>query len=288
MKVTFYGVRGSTPCDGQETAAYGGNTSCAVVSVPDHPPVLLDLGTGLRYFGRECAHDGSFHAACLLSHLHWDHIQGLPFFSPLLCSGAHLDVYAPAQSDGRTVAEVIDATIRPPLFPVHLDELPGHVEFHDLDGGEFMIGDIKVLARPIPHVGRTFGYRMEWQGHSLAYLPDHQQPYDGSFAVEPEAFELVDGVDLLIHDSQFTPAEFVRKFDWGHCTSEYAIWLAGRARVKQLALFHHDPNRTDAALTEYARCASGVAAQLGVELLIAAEGLTVDLGRDSDERVLLA
>ena len=279
MRARFYGVRGSTPCNGKETARYGGNTSCVVVSIPDQPPVLLDLGTGLRYFGRDCAHDGSFRGSCLLSHLHWDHIQGLPFFSPLLCSGARLDVYAPAQQDGRTVAEVIDATIRPPLFPVQLVELPGRVEFHDLDAGEFMIGSAKVTARAIPHVGRTFGYRIEWEGRSIAYLPDHQQPHDGSFAVEPEAFELVDGVDLLIHDSQYTPAEFAHKFDWGHCTAEYAIWLAGRARVKQLALFHHDPNRSDTALTEYANCASLVSAKLGVDLVIASEGLTLDVGR---------
>ncbi len=278
MRATFYGVRGSTPCNGGDTATYGGNTSCVLVEVPDQPPLLLDLGTGLRYFGRDCAHDGSFRGSCLLSHLHWDHIQGLPFFSPLLCSGARLDVYAPRQEDGRTVAEVIDATIRPPLFPVHLAELPGRVEFHDLDAGEFAIGDVRVMARSIPHVGRTFGYRIEWGGRSIAYLPDHQQPHDGSFEVQPEAFELVDGVDLLIHDSQYTPAEFIRKCDWGHCTSEYAIWLAGRARVKKLALFHHDPSRSDVALTEYARCAAVVAQHLGFELVVAAEGLTIDLG----------
>lgn len=277
MKVTFYGVRGSTPCDGDDTSVYGGNTSSVVVDVPGQPPLLFDLGTGLRYFGHDCPRNEPFRGSCLLSHLHWDHIQGLPFFGPLLCPGASLDVYAPTQRDGRSVADIFDTTIRPPLFPVVLAELPGKVRFHDVAESDFMIGSLAVKAREIPHVGRTFGYRVEWQGRSVAYLSDHQQPYDGGFKVTPGALELVEGVDLLIHDSQYTPSEFVEKFDWGHCTAEYAMWFAGRARVKKLAMFHHDPNRSDAALDEFGRCAGAIARKLGFELVIAAEGLSLDV-----------
>jgi phosphoribosyl 1,2-cyclic phosphodiesterase len=277
LKITFYGVRGSTPCNGHDTARYGGNTSCVAVDIPGELPLLFDMGTGMRYFGQTAPTDGSFRGNCLLSHLHWDHTQGLPFFTPLLCGGAELDVYAPTQADGRTVAEVIDDTIRPPLFPVVLDEFPGTVRFHDLTDGTFALGSVTVLARQIPHVGRTFGYRIEWQGRSVAYLPDHQQPYDGSYTVSSAALELVQGVDLLIHDSQFTIAEFPKKATWGHCTAEYAVWLAGHAQVKRLALFHHDPNRADDAIDDFVECAKAMGQRSGFEVVAAAEGLTLDI-----------
>ena len=132
-------------------------------------------------------------------------------------------------------------------------------------------------AAEIPHVGRTFGYRIEREGRSIAYLSDHQQPTDGSFSVTDEAMELVRGVDLLIHDSQYTVAEFPMKSTWGHCTFEYALWLAGAAGVKRLAMFHHDPNRTDDMLDDIARCGTGIARHQGFELLVAAEGMVVDL-----------
>jgi ribonuclease BN (tRNA processing enzyme) len=277
LKVTFYGVRGSTPCNSGEIARYGGNTSSVVVDTPGEPPLLLDLGTGLRYFGRTCALDGSFRASALVSHLHWDHTQGLPFFAPLLCSGAELDVYAPIPEDGRSLVEVFDATICPPLFPLTIGEFPGTVRFHDTSESEFSIGGVRVTAREIPHVGRTLGYRVEANGRSIAYLSDHQQPIDGRFTVTPGALELVRGVDLMIHDSQYTVTEFAKKATWGHCTPEYAMWLAGRAGAKRLALFHHDPNRTDDALDELKVCGAVMAERFGFELLIAAEGLVVDL-----------
>ena len=277
LKITFYGVRGSTPCDSGDVARYGGNTSSVVLEAPGEQPLLLDLGTGVRYFGKTQPLDGSFHGNCLLSHLHWDHIQGLPFFTPVLCSGADLDVYAPAPGDGRSVDDVFRATICPPLFPLRIDQYEGEVRFRDTDEGRFRIGGFDVLAREIPHVGRTFGYRVEFAGRSVAYLPDHQQPVDGSFAVSDAALELVEGVDLLIHDSQYTVAEFAKKATWGHCMYEYALWLAGHAKVGQLAMFHHDPNRTDDALDELARCGSSVAAPCGFAVHVAREGLVVEL-----------
>jgi phosphoribosyl 1,2-cyclic phosphodiesterase len=277
LKVTFYGVRGSTPCDSGDVARYGGNTSCVVVEAPGEQPLLFDLGTGLRYFGRTCNLDGSFRANCLLSHLHWDHTQGLPFFTPLLCSAAELDVYAPNPEDGRELHEVFDDVICPPLFPVQLGQFPGTVRFHGTEPSCFAVGGYAVRAAEIPHVGRTFGYRIEREGCSVAYLSDHQQPADGSFSVTDEALELVRGVDLLIHDSQYTVSEFPKKSTWGHCTFEYALWLAGAAGVKRLAMFHHDPNRTDDMLDDIARCGAGIARQQGFELLVAAEGMVVEL-----------
>jgi phosphoribosyl 1,2-cyclic phosphodiesterase len=125
MTLTFHGVRGSTPCHGREIARYGGNTSCVSIAVPGHDPLLCDLGTGLRYFGLTCDPEAPFSGTCLLSHLHWDHVQGLPFFTPLLRDGAQLTIYSPHPEHGGTVAEVMAETIKPPLFPVTLDQLAG-------------------------------------------------------------------------------------------------------------------------------------------------------------------
>jgi phosphoribosyl 1,2-cyclic phosphodiesterase len=275
MQVTFHGVRGSTPCHGDDIARYGGNTSCVSVDAPGQQPLFFDLGTGARYFGKTVMVDGPFHGVCLLSHLHWDHTQGLPFFPPLHHPDSTLDVYAPAQEDGRTVTEVFAETIRPPLFPVTVDQLPGTVRFHDTSDGEFRIGDMRVMSRMVPHIGPTLGFRVEWRGRSVAYLSDHQQPYDGSYGLSDGARELVEGVDLLIHDAQYTPHEFVKKATWGHCTVEYAVWLAQECGVRTLALFHHDPSRTDDALDELHRCAAGVGRLGGVEVVAAREGLTL-------------
>lgn len=277
MRVTFHGVRGSTPCQSDDIQRYGGNTSCVSIDAPGQQPLLFDMGTGLRYFGKTVPTDELFRGSCLLSHLHWDHVQGLPFFTPLLREGSSLDVYGPAQADGRSLDEVVSFTIRPPLFPVSVDELPGDVRFHDTADCDFTIGGYNVMARLIPHLGPTLGFRVEFNGHSVAYLSDHQQPFDGSLSAAPGALELVDGVDLLIHDSQYTQPEFAAKSTWGHCTIEYAVWLAGQGGVKKLALFHHDPSRRDDDLDGLWRCAAQLGEPQGVEVIAASEGLAVDV-----------
>ncbi|MEM1335556.1 MAG: MBL fold metallo-hydrolase, partial [Actinomycetota bacterium] len=214
--MTFYGVRGSTPCHGDDIVRYGGNTSCVALHVPGADPILFDMGTGLRYFGACRPADETFRGTFLLSHLHWDHIQGLPFFGPILQPAAEIDVYAPAQPDHRTVAGVFADTIRPPLFPIDLSALPGTMRFHDLFDDAFELdhpsGDpndaIRVTSRFIPHVGPTLGYRVEWRGRSVVYMSDHQMPCDGSFEATPGALDLCRDADLVIHDAQYTPEEF--------------------------------------------------------------------------------
>jgi phosphoribosyl 1,2-cyclic phosphodiesterase len=273
VKVTFYGVRGSTPCHGDDTRRYGGNTSCVAVSAPGDDPLFFDIGTGARYLGAAQPVDRPFRGTCLLSHLHWDHAQGLPFFSPLLRQGSHLDLYAPKQDDGRTLVQTFDDMIRPPMFPVRLEQFPGRVQFHELEDADFGIGGFSVRSRLVPHLGPTLGYRVERDGRSVAYLSDHQQPHDGSFSVTGGARELVQGVDLLIHDAQYTTAEFGGRCHWGHSTIDYAIWLARECSVGALALFHHDPTRDDDALDAIAACSS----RHGVEVVVAREGLTLDL-----------
>lgn len=280
LHVTFHGVRGSTPCHGDDTRRYGGNTSCVSLRAPGEQPLLFDLGTGLRYFGACQPHDGTFRGTCLLTHLHWDHAQGLPFFTPLLKAGSELDIHAPAQSDGTSAADAFCRMIRPPAFPVSLDVLPGTIRIHDTADAEFAVGGYSVMSRLIPHIGPTLGYRVEWNGRSVAYLSDHQQPRDGSFALSDGARELVEGVDLLIHDSQFTPAEFAQKSDWGHCTIEYALWVAEECGVGTLALFHHDPGRTDTHLDGVVDLARSQVGPTGPTVIAAAEGQVVVLPVD--------
>jgi phosphoribosyl 1,2-cyclic phosphodiesterase len=277
MKVTFHGVRGSTPCHGEEIARYGGNTSCVSLDIPDHDPILFDLGTGLRYFGQTLPADEPFRGTCLLSHLHWDHIQGLPFFKPFLRPGANVTIYAPTQPGDITVGDVFADTIKPPLFPIHFSMFPGMVDLHEIADDEFAVGEAKVMTRLVPHVGHTVGYRVEWEGRSVVYMSDHQMPADGSHSAWPGVLQLCHNADLLIHDAQYTPEEFETKRDWGHCTPDYAVWLAATSGVKRLALFHHDPAHDDDELDEILGAAIASADRSGVEAFAARERMTVDV-----------
>lgn len=279
MQVTFYGVRGSTPCPNDDNQRYGGNTSCAVVDAPDHDPIVLDLGTGLRLWGETFPHDEAFHGHALVTHVHWDHVQGLPFFAPVLRPGATMQVYGPPPDlDGtRTLGDCFEQFICPPLFPVCIDDLPGDIEFHTVRDTELVVGDAKVTVRDVPHTGLTNGYRIELDGVTVVYISDHQMPLDGSHGVTDEVLELCAGADLLIHDAQYTPEEFAVKRDWGHCTVEYAVHVAAEAGVRRLALFHHDPTHDDVfidCLVDRARMMAGRRIE---EVLAAAEGLTIVL-----------
>ncbi len=275
LNVTFYGVRGSTPCCGPSVRRYGGSTSCVALEVAGQPPIVLDMGTGLRYFGESQPCDGTFRGTVLVSHLHWDHIQGLPFFVPVLRPGSELDIYAPAPVNGSSVRDAFDLFMREPYFPITVTDLPGAIRFIERPPGVMQIGEAEVLSGEIPHVGRTNGYRVTWEGTSVAYLSDHQQPHDGSFGIAESALELAQGADLLIHDAQYTRAEFEMKRTWGHCSYDYALWLAKEAGVKTLALFHHDPGRSDDALDEVLACARAFGDHAGFEVIAASEGLTL-------------
>ncbi len=275
MQVTFHGVRGSTPCHGPLTAKYGGNTACVSIQSDNQRPILLDLGTGLRYFGQKftAATSQPLDAVALVTHMHWDHIQGLPFFSPIIRDGARLEIYGPRQDNGRSFADAVSSAIRQPTFPVELHDLRGKFEFRDVENDSFMIDDFQVTSRLVPHNGPTVGYRIEIGGKSIAYISDHQQPLDGSFALPDGVRELAEDVDLLIHDSQYTAAEFALKSNWGHCTVDFATQIAVACRAKSIALFHHDPDRTDAELDALPVCNSSS----GTRVFIAQEGATVSL-----------
>lgn len=281
LNVTFYGVRGSTPCSDERLSRYGGNTACVVIDQPGHQPIVFDLGTGLRFYGIESCGCPSatvpFRGTALVTHLHWDHVQGIPFFAPLLCDGAELDLYAPAQ-EGESLGEVVRGFLSPPYFPVEVDALPGEIRFHDTEPGSFRVGDALVTAAWVPHVGPTLGYRVELGGRSVAYVSDHQQPGVGSTEVDPAVLELCRDVDVLIHDAQFDDAEFAQRSDWGHCTVEYAVEVAAQAGCRTLVLFHHDPSHHDVRVDELLVEARELAAARGVPEVVAAhEGLTLSL-----------
>jgi phosphoribosyl 1,2-cyclic phosphodiesterase len=279
VHVTFFGVRGSTPCPHDDNLRYGGNTSCVVVEHPDHDPIALDLGTGLRLWGETFAPTDTFRGHALVTHVHWDHVQGLPFFAPVLRDGAVLDVYGPPPDPPgtSTLDECFAQFIAPPLFPVRLDDLPGTVRFHTVRDTAIGVGDAKVTVRDVPHTGVTNGYRIELDGTTVVYVSDHQMPQDGSHAVADSVLELCDGADLLIHDAQYTPEEFASKSDWGHCTMEFAVHVASEAGVRRLALFHHDPTHDDAFLDCLGERARMLAGRRLEEVLVASEGLTVVL-----------
>ena len=279
MRVTFHGVRGSCPCSGEEYVRYGGNTSCAAVEIGDEPPIVLDLGTGLRPLGHALEDrfglDANLRLTALLTHLHWDHIIGLPFCRPLLRLGGHMEVFGPAQ-DALPLSQVIDQVVIPPFFPVQVKELHGSIEFQEVGDDVLAVGSAKVLVRRVPHVGATLGFRIEAGGRSLAYVSDHQAPMDLR-SVDDAVLELCDGADVVIHDAQYTDDEFAEKATWGHSTIGYAVHVAVEAGARQLVLYHHDPVHGDDAidrLVDQARRGAGGRLDAVVG---AAEGLTLDL-----------
>jgi phosphoribosyl 1,2-cyclic phosphodiesterase len=244
------------------------------VEVDGEPPLLLDLGTGLRTLAQTQPLDGSFQASALITHLHWDHVQGLPFFPPVDRPGARLDVYGPRQEEG-PIGEVFGDLMRPPYFPVHFTDLRGEITFHDVFDEDLSIGNAKVRVRPVPHCGPTVGYRIEWNGSTLVYISDHQAPITLE-GVADSVLELCDGADLLVHDAQYTAEEFAQKSHWGHCTVDYALLVAKEAGVRRVCLFHHDPAHSDDDLDRLLADAQETGAAYGLDGVVAAfEGLTL-------------
>jgi phosphoribosyl 1,2-cyclic phosphodiesterase len=249
MRVHLCGVRGSTPAPGAEFVRVGGHTSCVALAHDSEPPrLVIDAGTGLRNLTallRGAPFDGSL----LLSHLHWDHAQGLPFFSAGDRPDARVTVHLPV-ADGPP-EHALDGLMGPPYFPISVAGLRGRWSFHALEAGHCDLEGFSVSARPIPHPGgQTFGFRISDGRRTIAYLSDHGPialgagPH-GWGPYHDAAMELVDGVDVLLHDAQFTAAELVSRAGFGHSAVDYAVALAERGGVGRLLLFHHDPGRTD-------------------------------------------
>jgi phosphoribosyl 1,2-cyclic phosphodiesterase len=286
MKVRFWGTRGSIAKPGPSTVRYGGNTSCVQVTSPAGQQIIIDCGTGAHDLGQHIlkqkmtGHDG----AILISHTHWDHIQGIPFFAPLFVPGNTWTFYAP-RGFGDTLRETLAGQMEFTYFPVTLDAFGAKVDYRDLVEQTFDLGDVRVTTRFLNHPALTLAYKLECNGATLVYSCDH----------EPHSHDLADGegqlhgqdrehsdffrnADFVIHDAQYTPAEYANKVGWGHSTAQYAVQMCRAAGVRTLALTHYDPTRSDeqvdAILAElHAAAPEGDA----LEILGAAEGMEIEV-----------
>jgi len=307
MKVRFWGVRGSIPVPGRASSRYGGNTSCVEVRPRAAPPIIIDAGTGLRRLGKvlmeDRFRDGRGAASILISHTHWDHVQGLPFFAPLYRAGNRIQIFA--QRRDTHLEAVFSQQHGAPYFPVPLSAMQAEMSFHALtEGGRFELGRATVTSTRLNHPSIALAYRIEVDGAVVVYCSDtapfsdlllgrefliHPPPLDeppaAHIATELASLRagvvaLAHGADLLIYDTQFTYEEYRQRPHWGHSHPDDALGVARDARVKRLCLFHHAPLRSDDENDAIlARC-RGAAARGGhrLEVLSAQEGLELALG----------
>lgn len=293
----FWGVRGSIPSPGPGTVRYGGNTSCIEVRAGGEI-IILDAGTGLRPLGlalMEEFKDRPLNLTLLLTHTHWDHIQGLPFFRPIYQPQCRLRILG-YEGARRGLVNVLSGQMESPYFPVLFDELPGNVQIEELKDLEFKIGSVRAQAWFANHPGICVGYRLFTGDGSLAFFPDNEphtrlhKPLPGqnadsraaheyALAQEEKMIEFIRGVDALIIDSQYDTDEYQQHVGWGHGCVDYAVTLAIKAGVKKLFLFHHDPDHDDVKVegmvAQARQLVTGQNASLEVDA--AREGMTVEL-----------
>lgn len=298
MHIRFWGTRGSLPTPGPTTLHYGGNTSCVEVRTAGGTLIVLDCGSGAHGLGQALLAEAScpLQGHMLITHTHWDHIQGFPFFAPLFVPGNVWDIYGPGGLGGR-LEETLAGQMQYAYFPITMAQLGATVRYHDLVEGTFTLDDTRVTTRYLNHPALTLGYRLEVDGVVLVYATDHEpharlqpgQPGEtpsGTLPVHQEDrghIEFLRGADLIIHDSQYTAAEYSQKIGWGHSPVTYAVDVALAASGKRLALFHHDPARGDTELDRVlGMCREQVAAAHGtLEIVAAAEGQLIELSTDA-------
>ena len=292
MHVRFWGTRGSLPKPGPDTLRFGGNTSCVEVRTAADTLVIVDCGSGLHGLGQALAAGAkpALKGHILISHTHWDHIQGIPFFVPFFVPGNEWDIYAP-RGLGQSVQDTLAGQMQYAYFPVRLDQMGAKIRYHELIEGSFQIGDVTVKTRYMNHTALTLGFRLEVGGAALVYASDHE-PFQRNLASgkgeilgqDREHCEFLAGADLVIHDAQFTLNEYADKIGWGHSTVEYAVAMCKAAGAARLALTHHDPLRTDYAIEQIVRHARdnqcGKAPDL--DIFAAAEGQSIELRARGD------
>jgi len=278
MDAKIWGCRGSLATPGPETLRYGGNTSCLEVRV-DGAVLVFDAGTGARRLGAKLVEEGLDELHVLLTHLHLDHLEGLGFFAPLRHTGTVVHIWGPP-SAARTLAERISRYLSPPLFPVQLSDLDATVLFHDVPDGEWEIGGARLGARHVIHLGPTVGYRIEHDGWSLAYMPDHEPAL--GVELTPAQADWISGypvahqADVLLHDAQYTPDEYAMRVGWGHSSVDAAVAYAQATEARRLVLFHHDPVHADGQLEGMLGRAQELWNGSGVSPELAFEGMPVE------------
>jgi phosphoribosyl 1,2-cyclic phosphodiesterase len=294
MLARFWGTRGSIASPGPGTIHFGGNTSCVELITPSGGVLVLDCGTGARSLGNRLLQGAlePVSATILLTHTHWDHIQGFPFFAPLFQADNHFQVYGP-EGAHLSLRDVLAGQMEHHYFPVELDQLAARISYRDLSEGAYEIAGVVVRAQTMNHPSPTLGYRIEAEGRAICYLCDHEPYFDGIWreGAPPRALdsildpgdrrhaEFMRDADVVIHEAQYTPQEYPSKRHWGHSTYEYVVELAALAGVKRLYLTHHDPSHDDECIAQVERAAQDLARSLGapVEVRCAYEGCEIRL-----------
>jgi len=309
IRLTFWGVRGSIPTPGPKTVTYGGNTSCLELRFgAEDRLVIVDAGSGIRELaGKLLANDlkkGPIRTKIFLSHTHWDHIMGYPFFTPIFIPKTELDVYGPVSFEDDPLEKVVGDQLRYRYFPVRQEELAATIRYTALKESEQDLGGgLRLRTKYLNHPILVLGYRFEFEGKVLCTAYDHE-PYQNVFEMEPDdprydaeavkegadaaagenekVMQFFRGADLLVHDSQYTNQEYRHgkppKKGWGHSTFEWAINAAHKARVKHLVLFHHDPDRSDAELEGLVNgYRASIAGKSRMQVSIAQEGRTFEV-----------
>ena len=303
MQITFWGVRGSYPVPGAATVRYGGQTSCVEARTSSGACVIVDAGTGMRQLGNKLAREsggkpGQYHV--LLSHVHWDHIQGLPFFSPAYIPGTKISVYA-LLTAADELNQVIGGITRHEFFPMPLEAVPANFDFHQVEPGvEFTLAGFRISPIALNHPFGSVGYRLDADGSSWAYVSD-TAPFDQvlhkqHFLKGPEPLSADDltalgamrqalitrlkGVDTVVYDTHFLPEEYARFPHYGHSTPDQALDVCVEAGVRRLVLYHHAPSHSDDQMDKIAADYLAKGAAVGVEVLTSFEGMTLPIGPD--------
>jgi phosphoribosyl 1,2-cyclic phosphodiesterase len=280
MRLTIWGCRGSVPTPGAETVRYGGNTSCVEVALDDGAVLVLDAGTGIRRLGQELLKRGTFRLYLLLTHLHLDHLEGLRFFDPLWDKRVTIDIWGPP-SPVSSLRERIARSFSPPLFPVDLRDVPARVAFHDVPRKPWTIEGASLAASLVVHPGPTVGFRIETDGSTFAYIPDHEPALAGAIPARPKDWlsggSIAEGVDLLLHDAQYSEEEYQQRIGWGHSSVADAVAFAKAVDAQRLLLFHHEPLHNDGSLDLLEDRARELAGSNGLGPTLAREGMVVRL-----------